>query len=193
MLPGFTEDGVLPPGDYEMTMEALATSRLVTGDGAACENWDKEWRAVLVGNLEVLVRQLWQVGIERVFADGSFVEDKAHPHDIDGYFECDTAYLLSGQLAADLNAIDPYKVWTWAPNSRRPDPKFSKVSVACCLCGTPITWSYTRTCRGQPAASQTSTVTSWSFPRRFVNRETGFYRRESSGFSRTETAWKEQN
>jgi hypothetical protein len=130
MLPGFTEDGVLPPGDYEMTMEALATSRLVTGDGAACENWDKEWRAVLVGNLEVLVRQLWQVGIERVFADGSFVEDKAHPHDIDGYFECDTAYLLSGQLAADLNAIDPYKVWTWAPNSRRPDPKFSKVSVA---------------------------------------------------------------
>ena len=31
-----------------------------------------------------MTRQLWQVGVHEVFADGSFVEEKAHPNDIDG-------------------------------------------------------------------------------------------------------------
>jgi hypothetical protein len=78
-------------------------------------------RARLVTGLEVLVGQLWQVGINRIFVDGSFVEDKDHPNDIDGYFECDARYVLSGQLENDLNAIDPYKIWTWHPANRRLD------------------------------------------------------------------------
>src|SRR5262245_56852143 len=32
--------------------------------------WDTEWRAQLVDHLEILTRQLWQVGITEVFADG---------------------------------------------------------------------------------------------------------------------------
>ena len=30
-LPGFTEEGLLPPGDYELTLEELAASYLVWG------------------------------------------------------------------------------------------------------------------------------------------------------------------
>jgi hypothetical protein len=67
-----------------------------------------------------LARQLWQVGIYEIFADGSFVEDKDHPNDIDGYFVCDLKSLASGLLTQQLNRLDPYKVWTWDPASRRP-------------------------------------------------------------------------
>jgi hypothetical protein len=46
--------------------------------------WDAPWRARLVENLAVLVRQLWRVGIQEIYVNGSFVEDKDHPNDIDG-------------------------------------------------------------------------------------------------------------
>lgn len=121
-LPPFTSDGMLPQGDYVMTLAALRASYLVTGEGVGSSTWDAPWRGSLVDSLEVLVRQLWQVGIDRIFVNGSFVEDKDHPNDIDGYFECDTRYFLSGELQADLNALDPHNVWTWSPASRRPDP-----------------------------------------------------------------------
>ena len=83
-------------------------------------HWGGDWRLALLNNLEVLVEQLWQVGITEVFADGSFVEDKDHPNDIDGYFVCDFMDFASGSLEQRLNAIDPHKVWTWDPDSRRP-------------------------------------------------------------------------
>ena len=35
-------------------------------------NWDSGWRTQLVDNLEVLTRQLWQVGITEVFADSAY-------------------------------------------------------------------------------------------------------------------------
>src|ERR1700730_9812930 len=103
-LPGFAADGLLPSGDYPLTLTELRESFLVTGVGVDSEHWDKPWRSQLVDNLDVLVRQLWQVGIDRIFVDGSFVEEKDHPNDIDGYFECDLRYLASGQLQRDLNA-----------------------------------------------------------------------------------------
>jgi len=59
-------------------------------------------------------------GVREIFVDGSFVEDKDHPNDIDGYFVCDLMQLASGDLAQQLNRLDPYKVWTWDPASRRP-------------------------------------------------------------------------
>ena len=74
----------------------------------------------MVDNLEILTRQLWQVGIREVYADGSFAEDKDHPNDIDGYFVCDLIQLSSGELTRQLNLIDPFKVWTWDPASRKP-------------------------------------------------------------------------
>ena len=127
LLPAFTEDGVLPPGDYPLTLEGLAASTLV-GSPDALSGWDATWRAELVGNLGILVHQLGRVGIEAVYIDGS-VEDKAHPHDIDGYFDCDLGYLESGALERDLNALDPHKAWTWHHQQRRWDPDSGKAQL----------------------------------------------------------------
>jgi len=120
LLPPFDTDGLLPPGDHELTIEELEASMLVVGPGSSHPNWDAEWRARLVDNLGVLVGQLSTVGVTEIFVDGSFVEDKDHPNDIDGYFECGLERLASGELQRALNQLDPHKVWTWAPASRRP-------------------------------------------------------------------------
>jgi hypothetical protein len=84
----FTEEGLLPPGDVELTLAELRFSMLVAGPGPSHPDWDTAWRGELVDNLELMVRELWAVGIAEIFIDGSFVEDKEHPNDIDGYFVC---------------------------------------------------------------------------------------------------------
>jgi hypothetical protein len=66
--------------------------------------WDSVWRAQLVGNLEPFVRQLWQVGVERIFVNGSFVTSNPKPGDMDAYFECESArwgHVLVGLLQSD--------------------------------------------------------------------------------------------
>lgn len=118
-LPDFNADGVLPRGDYRQSLESLAASMLVHGTGGS-PTWDAAWRSKLVLNLAVMVSQLRAVGITEVFVDGSFVEDKDHPNDIDGYFVCERGELFSGELESKLNALDPHKCWTWARSSRRP-------------------------------------------------------------------------
>jgi len=120
-LPPFTADGLLPAGDYQLSLCEPKASTLVAREERSHEStWDAAWRARLVDNLAVLVRQLWQVGITEVFVDGSFVENKDHPNDIDGYFVCELMRLASGDLQRELNLLDPHKVWTWDPAARRP-------------------------------------------------------------------------
>jgi len=127
-IPPFDPEGLLPPGDYELTLDELRASILVVGpsDANVYPSWDRPWRERLVNNLEILTRQLWQVGIQEIFADGSFAEDKEHPNDIDGYFECDLTELITGELERKLNLLDPSKVWTWDPASRRPYSGYPK-------------------------------------------------------------------
>ena len=126
MLPPFTAEGLLPAGDYPLTLDDLRGSMLVSGppDLVAARQWDQQWRTQLVENLAVLVQQLWQVGVERIFIDGSFVEDKPRPGDIDGYFECTLQALVSGTLARDLNTLAGMPVWDWT--ARVPDPNSTK-------------------------------------------------------------------
>jgi hypothetical protein len=127
MLPSsFDKHGILPPKDYEVTFPQLRESLLVVGPDNKFKTWDMGWRSRLADNLEILVRQLWKVGIENIFINGSFVEDKEHPNDIDGYFECDLVEFASGRLERELNLLDPHKVWTWDPASRRIDPNSGK-------------------------------------------------------------------
>jgi hypothetical protein len=54
------------------------------------------------------------------------VEDKNHPNDIDGYFVCELRLLASGELQRQLNLLDPHKVWTWDPATRRAYRGYSK-------------------------------------------------------------------
>lgn len=123
-IPEFDTNGLLPPGDYEATFAELKESILVVGpkDKRPVPNWDTGWRLWLVEHLEMLATQLWQVGITDIFVDGSFAEDKEHPNDIDGYFVCELERLASGALERELNLLDPQKIWTWNPASRKPYP-----------------------------------------------------------------------
>ena len=125
VIPSFNEIGLLPPGDHPVTFTELRASVLVKGVGGDGP-WDEGWRLHLVEQCALMVNQLWQSGITEVFLDGSFVEDKAHPNDIDRYFTCDVRDLASGNLQRRLNAIDPHKVWTWDPNSRRAHRGYAK-------------------------------------------------------------------
>jgi hypothetical protein len=126
-LPSFDENGLLPAGDYDLTLDELETSHLVVGYDD--RPWSIKTRRQLVKNLRILVDQLWRVGIENIFINGSFVEDKPRPNDIDGYFECKLMDLATGDLQRDLNALDPNKCWTWSPAARRPDPSSTKLQL----------------------------------------------------------------
>jgi hypothetical protein len=117
VIPPFNDYGVLLPEDYVATFAELKASVLVKGDRR--EAWEEPWRRYLVEQAELMVQQLWQVGIDEIYFDGSFVEAKIHPNDVDGYFHCDLLSVARGELQRKLNAIDPYKVWTWDPGSRR--------------------------------------------------------------------------
>lgn len=121
VLPNFTPEGLLPPGDYPMTLAQLQESSLVLGQGPPSSHlvWDAAWRHQLVENLGKMVKQLWQVGIKEIFIDGSFAEDKDHPNDIDGYFVCDELRVRTRALEKELNKLDPTKCWTWNHTSRR--------------------------------------------------------------------------
>ena len=130
-LPNFTTDGVLPPGDYALSLEQLAESILVLGPGPPRDHlvWDATWRLVLVANLRVMIEQLRKVGVDEIFIDGSFVEDKDHPNDIDGYFACDPMHFAIGRLEQELNLIDPAKCWTWDHKSRRAYRGYPKLQL----------------------------------------------------------------
>ncbi|MEM9079429.1 MAG: hypothetical protein AAGC74_01915 [Verrucomicrobiota bacterium] len=119
-FPNFTSDGVLPTGDYEMTFPELKQSMLVLGKtGVTDKFWDTDRRLWLVEQTEILVNQLWQVGIENIFIDGSFTENKNRPGDIDGYFEAPWKRQLSRGLEHDLNLLSKDKIWTWRREDRR--------------------------------------------------------------------------
>lgn len=116
----FNKHGLLPKGDYEYTFNELRKSIFVHGpEKPTIPNWDKQWRAYLVNQAEILVKQLWEIGITEIWLDGSFAEAKPHPNDIDGYFECDLSEFASGYIQRELNKRDPHKIWTWDSSARK--------------------------------------------------------------------------
>ena len=137
----FDKNGLLPPEDFEMDLETLKNSLLVEGNGNS-STWDRDWRFHLTEQLGRMASQLAQIDIKEVFVDGSFVEEKDHPNDIDGFFFCDRMFAYSGELTRQLNLLDPYKVWTWDPSSRRPYRGYAKGPSY--QCGTNIGLSFTR-------------------------------------------------
>lgn len=57
-LPSFTQQGLLPSGDYELSFDQVRNSHLVVGeqDHELYAGWDAAWRLKLVSNLELMVR-----------------------------------------------------------------------------------------------------------------------------------------
>lgn len=81
---------------FRRELNQIRTSLLVTGpkDGLP---WDADKRMFLVDNLEIMVNQLWIVGITEIYIDGYFVADVRTLPDI----------------VRELNSIDPHKIWSW--------------------------------------------------------------------------------
>ena len=119
VLPRFTENGLLPPGDHTLAIDELRDSYLVDGEGLGIPTWNSTRRAQLVENLELFVRQLWQVGVENIFVNGSFVTNKPDPGDIDAYFEC--AFADYPLTLVKLMQLEPSLPWdlTHRPIHRR--------------------------------------------------------------------------
>ncbi|MFC4076212.1 DUF6932 family protein [Salinithrix halophila] len=101
--------GRLPVGDYPLTLDQLRSSILVQGTGR--HPMDTQWRLQLVNNLEELVQPLWEIGIEDIFINGSFVTSKARPGDIDGYYVCDVRDLVSESLFRVLAEVSGEDIW----------------------------------------------------------------------------------
>lgn len=76
MIPEFTDDGLLPKGVYQATLEEVKKR---FGDGIR--------RKQLLQNLETVLTQMGNCGVETVYLGGSFVTDKPRPSDIDGCFD----------------------------------------------------------------------------------------------------------
>ena len=113
---------MLPACEYALTLNELRQSHLVMEQGNPSPTWDTVWRGQLVNNLEILANQLWQAGVSEIFVDGSFVEDKDHPGDIDGYFVVDRDQLVGRRLERELNRLAPDPIWTWEWSKRRTPP-----------------------------------------------------------------------
>lgn len=129
----FNSNGVLDPGTYDAKIPEIRKSILVHGNSSP--TWDAKWRDHLVDNAAILIDQLWQVGVTDIYLDGSFVEDKDHPNDIDGYFDPHLSLYNPNdvqkfiQLVSKLNNLDSHKVWNWDHNSRRAVPGFPKLQL----------------------------------------------------------------
>lgn len=76
MIPEFTDDELLPEGVHQATLE-MVKKRF--GGGLK--------RKELLRNLETVLNQMRNCGVEWVYLGGSFVTDKPRPSDIDGCFD----------------------------------------------------------------------------------------------------------
>ena len=76
MIPGFTEEGLLPPGIHETDLEELEEKM----------GWSRKRRELLEGLKEAL-ELMAAGGVVKAYLDGSFVTDKDRPNDIDGCYD----------------------------------------------------------------------------------------------------------
>lgn len=121
----FTSDGLLPPGIYRTTFDALYQSILVQGPpGATQADWDYDRRKWLVDMAKIPIKMLWEEAIEDIYIAGSFVENKPCPNDIDGLF-C-VGILEFRHLVHRLNRRTGDTIWTWEPVLRKSYRQYKK-------------------------------------------------------------------
>jgi hypothetical protein len=76
MLPNFTSDGLLPPGEHQATWDEISKRF----------GWNPRRQSLLAGLSAALI-PLRTAGCGRVFLDGSFVTDKELPGDYDAAWD----------------------------------------------------------------------------------------------------------
>jgi len=131
VLPDFTEDGLLPPGDYVLTLEELKRSMLVQGPLgkrrpqagmlAGAGTWWRTWAS--------WCNNFWRWESRRFLPTGRSRRTRQFPTTLTGIFVCDERRYLSGALQRDLNLIDPYRIWTWDWESRRSFRGYQKAQL----------------------------------------------------------------
>ena len=87
MIPGLTNDGVLPPGVHSATLAEVRAAFATT-----------PYRLSLYGGLRVALADLVAINCDRAWLDGSYVTDKAVPGDYD---------LCWDTTGVDWTALDP--------------------------------------------------------------------------------------
>lgn len=100
----FQKNGLLSPEDHPISLDELE-ALLKAGPGNG-QNWDTPWRLKLFEELKRRCHELYSIGIDEVYVDGSYATDKAHPNDIDGYFVVPRRWWLD-QGEEALKALDP--------------------------------------------------------------------------------------
>lgn len=79
MIPDFKDDGLLPPGVHEATLEELREKLGFT-----------RRRRTLIDGLERALELMSGCGVRQIYIDGSFVTDKPRPNDIDGCYDVES-------------------------------------------------------------------------------------------------------
>jgi hypothetical protein len=109
-----------------LTFAQLQDSMLVKGPKTGSPNWDTQWRGFRTLSGEAFWPPTcgrWRTrcgtsGVEYLVLDGSFVEQKDHPNDIDACFPIARENWVSGRVELGLNRNRSEHVWTWDPGER---------------------------------------------------------------------------
>jgi hypothetical protein len=132
-LPTSFTEGILPDYIYEISEKDIRSSILINGDKSSDLTWDKEHRKKLFDGFMVLANELKSCGFDHIFLDGSFVEEKGHPNDIDAYFDLGLRLGIEGsvkvhQRLTQLKQQSKMQIWDWTnrvllPGFKKPQLK----------------------------------------------------------------------
>lgn len=98
MIPGFTDDGYLPPGIHQATLEEIEQR---FGSGS-------EIREVQFESIRWLVELARGAGVRRMILNGSFVADVSEPNDVDCLLLIDKDFPKDAQAEAELRQGLPF-------------------------------------------------------------------------------------
>jgi hypothetical protein len=98
MIPYLNDDGYLPPGIHQATLEEIA----------ARFGQESELRQVQMQSLRWLVEVARRAGVQRIIVNGSFVTDKLEPNDVDCVLLIGTDFPRDAVAEAELLAGLPF-------------------------------------------------------------------------------------
>src|SRR5437870_11589291 len=98
MIPQYNDDGYLPPGIHQGTLEEIAIRF----------GQESELRRVQMESLRWLIDLAWRAGVQRIVVNGSFVTDKLEPNDVDCVLLIGSDFPRDAAAEAELVAGLPF-------------------------------------------------------------------------------------